>query len=62
MSTVVSIMAARGAGGPCEWKVEGTGVAYRDWLARWLGEGVISATPSLFSGMAPMTFVAVRCH
>ena len=38
-SAAASIVAARSASGPREWKVEGTGMAYRDWLARRLGEG-----------------------
>jgi len=38
-SAAASIVAARSASGPREWKVEGTGMAYRDWLARRLGAG-----------------------
>ena len=38
-SAAASIVAARSASGPREWKVEGTGMAYKDWLARRLGEG-----------------------
>ena len=38
-SAAASIVAARSASGPREWKVEATGMAYRDWLAQRLGEG-----------------------
>jgi hypothetical protein len=32
-SAAASIIAARSAGGPLEWKLEGTGQTYRDWRA-----------------------------
>ncbi len=38
-SAAASIVAARSAGGPREWKVAGTGQSYRDWRAVGLGEG-----------------------
>jgi hypothetical protein len=36
-SAAASIVSARSASGPIEWKVEGTGQAYRDWRAATLG-------------------------
>lgn len=36
-SAAASIIAARSAGGPLEWKLEGTGQTYRDWRAARLG-------------------------
>ncbi len=38
-SAAASIVAARSASGPREWKVAGTGQSYRDWRAERLGEG-----------------------
>jgi hypothetical protein len=38
-SAAASIVAARSASGPREWKAAGTGKAYRDWRAERLGEG-----------------------
>jgi hypothetical protein len=38
-SAAASIVAARSASGPREWKVQGTGQTYRDWRAERLGEG-----------------------
>lgn len=32
-SAAASIVAGRSAGGPLEWKLEGTGQSYRDWRA-----------------------------
>src|SRR3569623_1248927 len=32
-SAAASIVAARSAGGPLEWRLEGTGQTYRDWRA-----------------------------
>jgi hypothetical protein len=37
-SAAASIVAARSASGPREWKVTGTGQSYRDWRAERLGE------------------------
>jgi hypothetical protein len=38
-SPAASIVAARSAGGPREWKVEGTGQMYKDWKAMALETG-----------------------
>lgn len=38
-SAAASIVAARSASGPREWKVRGSGQPYRDWRAERLGEG-----------------------
>jgi hypothetical protein len=38
-SAAASIVAARSASGPREWKVMGTNLDYRDWLAQRLGGG-----------------------
>ena len=38
-SAAASIVAARSASGPREWKVAGTGQSYRGWRAERLGEG-----------------------
>lgn len=38
-SAAASIVAARSASGPREWKLRGTGQSYRDWRAEGLGEG-----------------------
>ncbi|MHB1109665.1 MAG: GIY-YIG nuclease family protein [Devosia sp.] len=38
-SAAASIVAARSASGPLEWKIVGTGQSYRDWRAAKLGEG-----------------------
>ncbi|HEX2256394.1 MAG TPA: DUF4357 domain-containing protein [Afifellaceae bacterium] len=38
-SAAASIVAARSASGPREWKVRGSGLSYRDWRAERLGEG-----------------------
>lgn len=37
-SAAASIVAARSASGPREWKVAGAGQTYRDWRAERLGE------------------------
>jgi hypothetical protein len=37
-SAAAAVVAARSASGPREWKVQGTGEAYRDWRAERLGE------------------------
>ena len=37
-SAAAAVVAARSASGPREWKVQGTGQAYRDWRAERLGE------------------------
>jgi hypothetical protein len=36
-SAAASIVSARSASGPIEWKIEGSGQAYRDWRAATLG-------------------------
>ena len=38
-SAAASVVAARSASGPREWKIQGTGQLYRDWRAAKLGEG-----------------------
>jgi hypothetical protein len=38
-SAAASIVAARSASGPREWKVRGTEQVYRDWRAKRLGDG-----------------------
>lgn len=38
-SAAASVVAARSAGGPREWKAKETGQTYRDWRAARLGEG-----------------------
>jgi hypothetical protein len=38
-SAAASLVAARSASGPREWRLRGTGQAYRDWRAVKLGEG-----------------------
>ena len=37
-SAAAAVVAARSASGPREWKVQGTGQAYRDWRAERFGE------------------------
>jgi hypothetical protein len=38
-SAAASIVAARSASGPREWRLRGSGLSYRDWRAARLGEG-----------------------
>jgi hypothetical protein len=44
-SAAASIVAARNASGPFEWRIEATGQRYRDWLADGIETRQASAEP-----------------
>ena len=56
-SAAASVVAARSASGPREWKVSGNGQTYRDWRAEQLGDGYASKllAPTQIRRLGPLT-------